>query len=77
MGDKEKRSKYDKYGLKDLSLPRQVVWVIWVVWGEWVGGDPFDLFSNIFGQSTSRRKRTVKGRDRVEYLEIDLIDFYM
>ncbi len=78
LGDKEKRSKYDKYGLEGFkSMEASGMGDMGGMGGMGMGGDPFDLFSNIFGQSTSRKKRTVKGRDRVEYLEIDLIDFYM
>jgi DnaJ-class molecular chaperone len=72
LGDKEKRQKYDQFGLEGFkSMEASGM--------GGMGGDPFDLFSNIFGNSagTRRQKRKVKGRDRVEYLEIDLLDFYL
>jgi len=76
LGDKEKRSKYDQFGLEGFkSMEASGM-------GGMGGGDPFDIFSNLFGGAgvggrSRRPARKVKGKDRVEYLEIDLLDFYM
>jgi DnaJ-class molecular chaperone len=71
LGDKEKRSKYDQFGLEGLKSME--------AGAGGMGGDPFDIFSNLFGGGMGARttRRKVKGRDRVEYLEINLYDFYM
>ena len=78
LGDKDKRSKYDQFGLEGFKSME-------AGGGGGMGGDPFDLFSNLFGGSMGGMggmggrpaKRKVKGKDRVEYLDIDLFDFYM
>ena len=58
LGDKEKRSKYDKYGLEGFkSMEASGMGDMGGMGGMGMGGDPFDLFSNIFGQSTSRKKK--------------------
>ena len=79
LGDKDKRSKYDQFGLEGFKSME--------AGGGGMGGDPFDLFSNLFGGGMGMggmggmggrpAKRKVKGKDRVEYLDIDLFDFYM
>ena len=73
LKDSEKRATYDKYGeegLKGMS--------------GFDGSDPFDMFSNLFsggmggspfGFSTGRR-RTRRGEDRIEEINIDLEDIY-
>ncbi len=75
LGDKEKRSKYDQFGLEGFKSMES----------GGMGGDPFDIFQNLFGGGMGmggmggqpRQRRKVKGKDRLEYLDIDLIDFYM
>ena len=70
LGDKDKRKKYDQYGLEGFKSMEA---------GGGMGGDPFDIFSNLFGgggPQRTRQRRKVKGKDRVELLEIDLLDFY-
>lgn len=76
LGDKDKRKKYDQFGLEGFKSME--------AGAGGMGGDPFDLFSNLFGGGMGmggmggrQTKRKVKGKDRVEYLDIDLYDFYM
>ena len=74
LGDKDKRKKYDQFGLEGFKSME--------AGAGGMGGDPFDLFSNLFGGGMGGMggrpaKRKVKGKDRVEYLDIDLYDFYM
>ena len=76
LGDKDKRKKYDQFGLEGFKSME--------AGGGGMGGDPFDLFSNLFGGGMGMggmggrpAKRKVKGKDRLEYLDINLYDFYM
>lgn len=75
LGDKDKRKKYDQFGLEGFKSMEAGAGA------GGMGGDPFDLFSNLFGGGMGMggrpAKRKVKGKDRVEYLDIDLYDFYM
>lgn len=74
LKDKEKRDLYDKFGeegLKGMSGG---------------GGNPFDIFENIFGNSnpfgssfsfnSSRQQRKRRGKDRLEEISLDLEDLY-
>lgn len=74
LKDKEKRDLYDRFGeegLKGMSGG---------------GGNPFDIFDNIFGNSnpfgssfsfnSSRGQRKKRSKDRLEEISIDLEDLY-
>lgn len=68
LKDPEKRSTYDRFGEEGLQGM-----------GGFEGGNPFDIFSNIFGGGMgghSRRRRPTRAKDRVEEINIDLEDIY-
>lgn len=71
LSDKEKRSRYDKFGEEGLKTDN-------------IGHNPFDLFSNIFGNSFGGHpfgrppfgSKNNKSKDRVENINVSLKDIY-
>jgi DnaJ family protein A protein 2 len=74
LSDKEKRSRYDRFGEDGLK-------------SDAVGGDPFDLFSNIFSGGSpfgrghpfgfrGRQQRSDRSQNRVEKIDVSLRDIY-
>ena len=71
------KKKYDQFGLEGFKFME--------AGAGGMGGDPFDLFFSIYSEEewewaewvTQRLQESAKGKDRVEYLDIDLYDFYM
>jgi len=69
LSDEEKRKKYDMFGLDAVSGNAP----------SGPGGDPFDLFGNIFGGGGMRKSQFSKkrhGRTIVKEIEIDMSDIY-
>ena len=71
LSNKDKRKRYDKFGEDGLKNDN-------------MGGNPFDLFSNIFGGNSfnhpfgfgSPQQRPNKSKDRVEKIDVSLKDLY-
>lgn len=73
LGDKEKKDSYDKFGLNGINAGGPGM----------SGGNPFDIFDNIFGGRggfnnmgrTQNSKRT-RGKNVVKEIDVELIDIY-
>ena len=71
LSDPQKKSMYDEMGLEAVKNNASMN----------MGGDnPFDMFSNIFGEmnrgSSFMRQRKTKGKNRIERLNVNLEDLY-
>jgi DnaJ family protein A protein 2 len=75
LGDSEKRKTYDSIGLEGLKQTQGG------------GGDPFDIFNNLFGGGGggfsgfgggfSNRQQVRRGRDRLEKIYLGMDDYYL
>jgi DnaJ homolog subfamily A member 2 len=75
LGDSEKRKTYDSIGLEGLKQTQGGG-----------GGDPFDIFNNLFGGGGgfsgfgggfSNRQQVRRGRDRLEKIYLGMDDYYL
>ena len=70
IGDEQKRKNYDQFGLTDNMSGST----------GFPGGNPFDLFENIFGGgggiNVNRTKRKTYGKSTVKEINVELVDIY-
>lgn len=64
LGDKDKKQNYDRFGESANNMQPG-------------GGNPFDIFENIFGGGTHRPKQSQKrGKSVIKEIDVELVDIY-